>query len=289
MAASTSAAARFAASLGAAVPSSILPSGVSVGPCSSSRWVVPKRVSYMQCGRQLQWDMVDGAAVSLILLYHRERRAFILVRQFRPPLAVPLEGHVEGSIIDVDAESAFSWEPCGGLVERGHTPERAAVEEVEQECGFRVDPAALRKVATACGNVGSVRASIALPTARSLARARACLTVHSQSNGRLHMFYAEVGEAQRVSAGGGLLHEGECIMVVEVPVARMQELFDTPSVSYSPTLLTFYSWWRLNVDASEPKAAAPPAQTSTLLFSASALICAGLLAGIAVGRALSRH
>ncbi len=104
------------------------------------------------------------------------------------------------------------------------------------------------------------------------------------------MFYAEVGEAQRVSAGGGLLHEGECIMVVEVPAARMQDLFDTPSVSYSPTLLTFYSWWRLNVEGKgEPKAAVPLARTSTLVFSASAMICAGLLAGISVGRALSRH
>lgn len=43
----------------------------------------------------------------------------------------------------MDAESPETWCPFGGMVDPGETPEQAALREVQEEAGLRIDPNAL--------------------------------------------------------------------------------------------------------------------------------------------------
>jgi nudix-type nucleoside diphosphatase (YffH/AdpP family) len=89
----------------------------------------------------------------------------------------------------VNGHEALMIEVPAGLLD-GASPEDCARAEAEQEVGYRVRQ--LRAVFSAYMSPGSLTE-------------------------RVHGFVAEVGPGDRVSAGGGLEHEGEDIEVLELP------------------------------------------------------------------------
>jgi nudix-type nucleoside diphosphatase (YffH/AdpP family) len=87
-------------------------------------------------------------------------------------------------------------EICAGLLD-GNDPETCARREAEEELGFRLT--GLRRVAHVFTTPGAVTEELTL-------------------------FLADYSLAQRVSAGGGHVHESEDIEVVEVPFAAALDL-----------------------------------------------------------------
>ncbi len=149
---------------------------VSLEPCANSKFIPTARMRYTIGGKTRTWDCVlahDGVAV---LLYHVDKRAFVLVRQFRPAgsfvMPVPL---VRSRILQrysrlfpilvrravflsllraanalgadatcdpnsVDRAGAFTTELCAGIVDKSKSLEEIACEEVLEECGYNVRP-----------------------------------------------------------------------------------------------------------------------------------------------------
>lgn len=60
----------------------------------------------------------------------------------------------------------------------------------------------------------------------------------------MSLFYAEVSEDLRVSAGGGVASEGELIEVVEMSVEEVRAYLGQPSVN-SPTFTLYALQWFL--------------------------------------------
>ncbi len=149
---------------------------VSLEPCANSKFIPTARMRYTIGGKQRTWDCVlahDGVAV---LLYHVDKRAFVLVRQFRPAgsslwhtpstyaqilprysrlfpihecravfLSLLRAANALGADAtcdpnSVDRAGAFTTELCAGIVDKSKSLEEIACEEVLEECGYNVRP-----------------------------------------------------------------------------------------------------------------------------------------------------
>lgn len=110
------------------------------------------------------YDRGNGAT---ILLYNREKKSVVLIRQFR--VATWVNGNLEGRLI----------ETCAGLLDDDE-PEVCIRKEAVEETGFEVGE--VRKVFELYMSPGGVTEIV-------------------------HFFIAEYSEAQRTSAGGGVEDE----------------------------------------------------------------------------------
>ncbi len=126
-------------------------------------------------------EVYDAGDAAGILLYNKERRTVLLVRQLR--IASALNGHTDGFLLEVPA----------GKIEGGLSPEETARKEVLEETGYRI------------GTLAPVQALFSSPGAFSE---------------KLHLFTAPYSPDQKVASGGGRADEGEATEIVELPVAE---------------------------------------------------------------------
>jgi UDP-sugar diphosphatase len=162
------------------------------------------RARYLQNGEERSWELVRSHDSVAVLIRHREHGTFLFVRQFRP------------AVYARDGEG-MTVELCAGIVDKELPLERIAAEEVEEECGFRVDPASLERISSFFTSVGF-------------------------AGSRQTLYYVEVEESMRVGPGGGV--EGEEIEVLEWETARAMELILDESVPRTPGLMFALCWWR---------------------------------------------
>ena len=92
------------------------------------------KLSYLQDGKEESDIVSKGKDVVKILLYHTQKNAFVLTKQFRPFLYI---NH---------PKMAFRVELCGGGVEDGLSAKESAIKEVLEETGYKVDN--LEKITT---------------------------------------------------------------------------------------------------------------------------------------------
>jgi UDP-sugar diphosphatase len=99
---------------------------------------------YQIAGIERTWDCVQAHDGVAVLLYHKQRRAFILVRQFRPAVLLArlkTQGVTDlNSVSDADVAFAFTTELCAGIVDKSKSLEEIACEEVMEECGYSISP-----------------------------------------------------------------------------------------------------------------------------------------------------
>ena len=152
---------------------------------SDGSWSSQARESY---------DRGNGATV---LLYNREKRTVILIRQFRMPSY--LNGNSDGLLI----------ETCAGLLD-GDDPETCVLKEAEEESGIR--PRKAEKVFESYMSPGAVTEII-------------------------HFYVAEYTDADRVGPGGGLDSEQEDIEVLEVPFEKALEMVSDGTIRDAKTIM----------------------------------------------------
>lgn len=188
----------------------------ATSPLISSAYVRPKRLEYVQNGVTKRWDVAECLDNVSVLVYHRGRDAFLLVRQFRPAvLSKQVRPSEDGSYDVSTSQRAFTYELCGGLIDKGAgtTLLQHAVEEVEEELGYRVPPTHFRFLFRFRETVNLLAADFVV-------------------------LYVEVDDSHRVSAGGGLVEEGECIEVVELPRRDLPKFLLHTAVSGEVTIET---------------------------------------------------
>ena len=143
-------------------------------------------------------EAVEHGEAAVVLTIDRERDVALLVRQWRTGL------------LAVDAPDPYLLEACAGILDPGETPEETARREAREEMGIKVG--ALR-------SLGSI-----LPSAGTLTE-------------RMHLFLAEVTQADRVDNGGGVDDEGESIEVVELPMAELFAMARSGRLEDAKTLI----------------------------------------------------
>jgi len=173
---------------------------ISLTPCSASDYVRLERMHYTQDGIGKIWDLARVHDSVAVLIYHKERDAFVLVKQFRPP-------------VYLKNGDGFTYELCAGIVDKQKPLETIAAEEIHEECGYEVDAANLERITTFYTSVGFAGASQTL-------------------------YYAEVDDAMRVHDGGGI--ETEAIEVVYLPLdAARAFIFDETRAKTSGIMFAF--------------------------------------------------
>jgi nudix-type nucleoside diphosphatase (YffH/AdpP family) len=148
----------------------------------SDDWYVLKKTTFDYLRRDGTWQTLsretyDRGNGAVVLLYNRENRTVVLIRQFRYPAYA--NGHADGWII----------EACAGLLDND-APDVCIQREAAEETGFRIGNP--RRVFEAYMSPGSVTE-------------------------KLFFYVAEYWHDQRAGAGGGDHSEGEDIEVVELP------------------------------------------------------------------------
>jgi UDP-sugar diphosphatase len=179
---------------------------VEILPCDTSHFIQPKRMTYTQEGKPKIWDMVDVHDSVAIILYHIEREALIVVRQFRPP-------------VYLKNNDGFTYELCAGIVDKDKSLIEIAHEEILEECGYHVPLEQIERVTsfyTAVGFAGSVQT----------------------------LYFASVNEAMRVSEGGGI--EAELIEVIEIGVAEAKNFVMDETKAKTPGLMFGFGWFLEN-------------------------------------------
>nr|XP_055189408.1 uridine diphosphate glucose pyrophosphatase NUDT14 isoform X3 [Nyctereutes procyonoides]XP_055189518.1 uridine diphosphate glucose pyrophosphatase NUDT14 isoform X5 [Nyctereutes procyonoides] len=140
--------------------------GAAVGRCAASPYLRPLTLHYRQNGAQKSWDFMKTHDSVAILMFNSSQQSLVLVKQFRPAVYVgEVERRFPGSLAAVDQDrpqelqavlpgsAGVTYELCAGLVDQpGLSLEEVACSEAWEECGYRLAPSDLRRVATYKGD-----------------------------------------------------------------------------------------------------------------------------------------
>lgn len=147
-------------------------------------------------GRIMQRQFEDHGEASAVLAYDEPRRMALVVRQ---PRLGPLYSGLDPYLLEAAA----------GLIEPGEAPDAAVRREALEELGVRL------------GAVEFVTATWSVPAV---------------SSERIHLYLATYVTADRITAGGGVVEEGEEIEVLELPLKQLLAMADAGDITDIKTL-----------------------------------------------------
>jgi len=175
-----------------------------LSPLVSPKFIKASFATYEQDGVKKDWEIVEAHDSVAILIYHKERNAFVLVKQFRPAVYI---NNNNGTTIEL----------CAGIVDKNLELVDIAREEIEEECGYRVTSKSIEKITSFHTSVGF-------------------------AGSRQTLYYVEVDEAMKVSEGGGI--DDEQIEVIYLPVEEASVFIYNESVAKTPGLMFAFAWWK---------------------------------------------
>jgi UDP-sugar diphosphatase len=174
-----------------------------LNPLDDPKFITTSLATYQQNGIEKSWEIVEAHDSVAILIYHRTKDAFILVRQFRPAVYL---NNLDGLTVEL----------CAGIVDKNLSLLHIAAEEIEEECGYRVTVDQIKKITSFHTSVGF-------------------------AGSKQMLYYTEVDESMRVSEGGGV--DDEQIEVVYLPVSEANTFIYDEKVAKTPGLMFAFMWW----------------------------------------------
>ncbi|MGK9128444.1 GDP-mannose pyrophosphatase NudK [Olivibacter jilunii] len=168
----------------------------------SDNWYILKKITYEYLKgdgkKQVQTrEAYDRGNGATILLYNKKQKTIILTRQFRLPTFI--NGNETGMLI----------EACAGLLDKDNAID-CIRRETEEETGYKVTN--ITKVLEAYMSPGSVTEM-------------------------LSFFIAEYTNEMKITAGGGLEHEGENIEVLELFFDDALRMMETGEIKDGKTII----------------------------------------------------
>lgn len=106
---------------------------LKVSELKESNYIKPLKVNFTLNGAKKSWEAVRSHDSVSVLLYHKEKESFLLVKQFRVPVYLN------------DKNITYTYELCAGLVDKNMTLEEIVSEEIDEECGYKVDKKDIKK------------------------------------------------------------------------------------------------------------------------------------------------
>jgi len=172
-------------------------------PLVDAKFIQTSFATYEQNGIAKTWEIVEAHDSVAILIYHKNKDAFILVKQFRPA-------------VYLNNDDGMTVELCAGIVDKDLSLIEIAKEEVEEECGYKVNIKNIEKITSFHTSVGF-------------------------AGSRQMLYFAEVDESMKVSEGGGV--DLEQIEVVYLPVSEAKKLIYDESIAKTPGLMFAFMWY----------------------------------------------
>jgi UDP-sugar diphosphatase len=172
-------------------------------PLVNAKFISTSFATYEQEGIQKSWEIVEAHDSVSILIYHKEKRSFVLVKQFRPA-------------VYLNNDNGMTIELCAGIVDKELSLAEIVKEEVEEECGYDIPLSNIEKITSFHTSVGF-------------------------AGSKQTLYFAEVEESMKVSEGGGVDHEQ--IEVVYLPLDEAMKLLYDESIAKTPGLMFAFMWW----------------------------------------------
>lgn len=172
-----------------------------------TKFVHPVKITFNQNGKDKAWEAVQSFDSVAILLYHEEKNAFLLVKQFRAPVYLN------------DKTKLCTYELCAGIVDKNKDLKIITKEEIDEECGYDVPLENIEKITSFYTNVGV-------------------------SGGAQNLFYATINESMKVHKGGGI-HDEE-IELMFLPIEQYDEFIFDESKAKTPGLMFSFYWFMKN-------------------------------------------
>lgn len=176
---------------------------IKMEPCVESLYIKPQSMYYKQNGKEKKWDIVDSHNSVAILLYHPKKDCFVFVKQFRPS-------------IYLKNKDGFTYELCAGLMDKGKSPAQTAIEEVDEETGYKVSLEQLEKISSFYTAVGF-------------------------AGGRQTLYFALLDDSMKIHEGGGT--ETEDIEVIYLPREETKEFMFDESIATTSGLMFALMWF----------------------------------------------
>ena len=172
-----------------------------------TKFVHPVKITYNQNGKDKAWEAVKSFDSVSVLLYHEEKKAFVLVKQFRA--AVYLN----------DKKHTHTYELCAGIIDKDTSLEQIVKEEIDEECGYDVDVKSIEKITSFFTNVGV-------------------------SGSKQFLFYAKINESMKKHKGGGI--NDEEIELMYLPYEEINEFIFDEKKAKTPGLMFSFYWFLRN-------------------------------------------
>jgi len=175
----------------------------TVEKLEEGKFLKAKLARYIQNGKQKTWELLKTYDSVAILIYDKDKDAFVLVKQFRPA-------------VYMNNTTGMTIELCAGIIDKDLSLKEIAKEEVEEECGYKVELENIEKITSFHSSVGI-------------------------SGSKQNLYYVEVDKSMRVSDGGGI--DDEEIEVIFLPREKAKAfIFDENYVITSGLMFAFL-WW----------------------------------------------
>lgn len=168
------------------------------------KFIQPIRINYQQNGVVKSWEAVKSHNSVATLLYHKEQDAFLLVKQFRPPVYLNNKDH------------GITFELCAGILDKDVDSIQTAKEEIDEECGYDVPLEKIEKITAFYTSVGFAGAHQTL-------------------------YYAEIDESMKKHDGGGI-HDEE-IELFFLPVNKAKAFALDENKPKTPGLMFAIYWF----------------------------------------------
>ena len=175
----------------------------SLKPLVNPKFISYSLATYEQNGIAKDWEVVEAHDSVAVLIYHKERQSFVLVKQFRPA-------------VYLNNQDGMTIELCAGLVDKKCSLAQITKEEIFEECGYDVPVDSIERITTFHTSVGF-------------------------AGSKQSLYYAEVDDSMRVSDGGGI--DSELIEVTELPVSKAKEFIYDESIAKTPGLMFAFLWY----------------------------------------------
>ena len=172
-------------------------------PLENSQYIKPYRLTFEKDGKRRDWEVVETFDSVAVLIYHVQKDAFVLVKQFRP--AVYLKN-----------KDGYTVELCAGLVDKDKSLKQITKEEILEECGYDVPLEKIEKITSFYTAVGF-------------------------AGGEQTLFFAEVDEKMQVNDGGGI--DDEDIEVIYLPINKAKDFIFDQSIAKTPGLMFSFIWY----------------------------------------------
>ena len=168
------------------------------------KFVKPLRINYTQNNIDKTWESVESHDSVSVLLYDSVKNAFLLVKQFRPPVYIHNNEH------------QFTYELCAGIVDKDTSLVQIAKEEIDEECGYDVKVEDIIKITSFFTNVGI-------------------------SGAKQHLFFTEINDSLKVHDGGGI--NDEQIELEYISLEDTRSFIYDENKAKTPGLMFAFYWF----------------------------------------------
>jgi len=179
-------------------------SNIETTHLNQPKFVQPLRINYTQNSINKTWEAVKSHDSVSVLLYHTTKNAFLLVKQFRPPVYLNHNEHT------------FTYELCAGIIDKDISLSQIVQEEIDEECGYEVKLDNISKITSFFTNVGV-------------------------SGAKQHLYFANVDEDIKIHEGGGI--HSEQIELEFISLEKAKEFIFDESKAKTPGLMFAFYWF----------------------------------------------